>query len=605
MAAGAVIGALRVNLGLSSAKFKSGLKDADGRLTKFKRRMRTGLKAVGVAAALAIGGIVTGMKSFLDSADNMQKLAQSIGIPIEELTALNHAAELSGISLDALSTGVRKLSQNMVQIAQGAKNEASRAFEELGVKVVDASGKIRSSTDVMDDVADSFAKMEDGAEKTGLAMAVFGRAGAAMIPLLNAGSKGIKVMTDEARKLGLVISKDTAQSAERFNDNIVRIKGAIKGFGITIASHLAEPMAKISDFLVQMINGFSGLPEPIQKFISIGGGLAVLLAAIAVPLGAIAIAVGTISLPVIAIGAAIAGLTAILITFWPEIVKANQEILRLANVALQALLDMPGRVVDAFIRMKDAVLQAVQEMVEGIGVWLGEKLDAIVAKIQNIGDRIAAPFKKAWQLVVGQSWIPDLVRDVETWMRRLAQSAPALADQAADGIDDAFAGIGSIGDRIASTFQQIGNSIAGLINGTLTWKEALGNVLQTLAQIFFQSVNFSGFGAVGGLLQGILGGLFGFAKGGSFLVGGAGGADSQFVGFKASPNERVEITTPRQQDMRGGGGGRVVLEVIPSNYFDARVREVSGEVAIETTSAIVAQNDAQRHRARLTGQDGG
>lgn len=43
-----------------------------------------------------------------------------------------------------------------------------------------------------------------------------------------------------------------------------------------------------------------------------------------------------------------------------------------------------------------------------------------------------------------------------------------------------------------------------------------------------------------------------FAEGGSFMVGGAGGTDSQLVAFKASPNERVTIETPGQVNNRGG-----------------------------------------------------
>jgi hypothetical protein len=55
-------------------------------------------------------------------------------------------------------------------------------------------------------------------------------------------------------------------------------------------------------------------------------------------------------------------------------------------------------------------------------------------------------------------------------------------------------------------------------------------------------------------------GAQGFATGGSFLVGGSGGTDSQLVQFMASPDERVTVETPEQQRRRaaGSGGGRVV-----------------------------------------------
>jgi len=47
-----------------------------------------------------------------------------------------------------------------------------------------------------------------------------------------------------------------------------------------------------------------------------------------------------------------------------------------------------------------------------------------------------------------------------------------------------------------------------------------------------------------------------FANGGSFMVGGSGGTDSQLVRFKASPDERVTIETPAQQ--RQSAAGQVI-----------------------------------------------
>ena len=50
--------------------------------------------------------------------------------------------------------------------------------------------------------------------------------------------------------------------------------------------------------------------------------------------------------------------------------------------------------------------------------------------------------------------------------------------------------------------------------------------------------------------------LAGAANGADFMVGGSGGIDSQVVAFKATPNEKVSVTTPRQR--RGSGGGDTV-----------------------------------------------
>lgn len=73
------------------------------------------------------------------------------------------------------------------------------------------------------------------------------------------------------------------------------------------------------------------------------------------------------------------------------------------------------------------------------------------------------------------------------------------------------------------------------------------------------------FNKMGGLFKGF-GGLFGFANGGSFLVGGAGGVDSQAVAFRATPGERVTVTKPGQS----AGGITVVNHFHLPNVVDAQ-----------------------------------
>lgn len=56
----------------------------------------------------------------------------------------------------------------------------------------------------------------------------------------------------------------------------------------------------------------------------------------------------------------------------------------------------------------------------------------------------------------------------------------------------------------------------------------------------------------------------GYATGGSFMVGGSGGTDSQLVTFRASPDERVTIETPAQQ-RASAGAPTVIVNVADGN----------------------------------------
>lgn len=196
----AVVGALRAVLSLESAAFTSGLKQAQSGLAGFAssaKKMGSTLQKIGAVMSIAGVGMAAGIRSQLNLADDMSKAAQKFGVPIEQLSALKYAADLSGVSLDTLGTGLRKLSQNMDSASRGNK-VATDLFKRIGVDVRDATGALRPAADVMADISAVMAAMPDGVEKTALAMELFGKSGTEMIPLLNAGKDGLRGMMDEA-----------------------------------------------------------------------------------------------------------------------------------------------------------------------------------------------------------------------------------------------------------------------------------------------------------------------------------------------------------------------------------------------------------------------
>ena len=128
---------------------------------------------------------------------------------------------------------------------------------------------------------------------------------------------------------------------------------------------------------------------------------------------------------------------------------------------------------------------------------------------------------------------------------------------------DAVSDLGAVSGGV---FEGMGRWLVDLARGAVS----LGDTLRRLASQWAASLGQSvmkdlgtlltgSFGSVGGgILTGVLGGLMGFANGGSFNVGGFGGIDSQIVAFRASPNERVTVSTPEQ---RAWGGGPQYVEV--------------------------------------------
>ena len=209
---------IKVNIGVDTTGLTRGLAAATEKLIKFGKVAGA---AIGVAVVGAAVGLAALTKAAIDNADELGKASQKMGMTVEALSRLQYAAKLSGVELSGLQTGMNALARNMAA--------GSDAFKQLGVSITNSDGTLRSSRSVIGDIADRFAGMEDGATKTALAMEIFGRSGADLIPLLNGAAAGLDAMDREADNVGATISGTTAKAAERFNDTLSKIEATMGG----------------------------------------------------------------------------------------------------------------------------------------------------------------------------------------------------------------------------------------------------------------------------------------------------------------------------------------------------------------------------------------
>jgi hypothetical protein len=254
------IGALRALLSASSAAFENDMKAARDSVRRHGSSMQRALSSVrdsfsevvgkifslktAMAGLAAASGFAYLVKQAINTADEMGKMAQKVGVSTEELSTLSHVADLSGTSLETLSTGLRQLNKSASDAASGT-GEARHALAAMGIDLQDTSGRMRSTSDLFKDIATKFSKMEDGADKTAIAMKVFGRAGAELVPMLNSGAAGIEEMQKRARELGLEISTETAMAAAYFNDQLTDLKATSQGFIRSVMTDMLPGLNRI------------------------------------------------------------------------------------------------------------------------------------------------------------------------------------------------------------------------------------------------------------------------------------------------------------------------------------------------------------------------
>ncbi len=180
-----------------------------------------GLFAAKKAVDSLIGSTVAAGDSFAD-------MAKRTGVAVETLSALDFVAGQTGTQIEDLEKSMKILSNNMLDVARGT-GESRKTFKELGIAVKDSSGNLRPVVDVLMDAADTIGGMTDATKQAAFANDLFGRSGTALLPMLKEGRAGIQAMMDEAKRLGVVMSGETAAASDELGDSTAALMASIEG----------------------------------------------------------------------------------------------------------------------------------------------------------------------------------------------------------------------------------------------------------------------------------------------------------------------------------------------------------------------------------------
>lgn len=204
--------------------------------------------AASVGAALSVSAFAGWIKGAIDAADKMDELSERSGVAVKDVAGLQLAFQQSGLSAEALQSNMSRLNKGIA--------EGNDAFTAMGVSTRNADGSLKSTRQMLGDVADKFANYGDGAGKAALAMEIFGKSGADMLPLLNGGSAALDEFDAMARKLGLTMDAETTKNAAAFNDTLELLGLGTQGVARQVAAQLLPTLSGLAgQFLESMTSG--------------------------------------------------------------------------------------------------------------------------------------------------------------------------------------------------------------------------------------------------------------------------------------------------------------------------------------------------------------
>lgn len=195
-------------------------------LDTFDKRISGALDSIkGFGAAIAGAAVVGGIKHLLDEqielGSRINDTALRLGVGTDELQKFEYAGKLAGISADTMGTALGFLNKNIGNAAEG-NAAAQKAFAGLGIALKDSQGP-RETSDVFLDVVDALDSMDSQAQRTAVAMQLFGRGGAALLPALAEGREGFEKLFKEADDLGIILGKDFVEAADEAGDQLDRL----------------------------------------------------------------------------------------------------------------------------------------------------------------------------------------------------------------------------------------------------------------------------------------------------------------------------------------------------------------------------------------------
>lgn len=222
--AGRISGITSAGQGLSrvfSGGFRQGITSVASSVTALINPFTAAAASV-TAFAAAASAILQGLVALEDRVEKLGNTADKLGVSFGFIQVLDEAARRSGTSIDAVSAAFGRLQKSVLGVDEESK-AAQKALSEIGVTAEELQSL--SPEQQYQRIGAALASIEDPARRTATATALFGKAGAELIPFFN----NIGGAADDIERFGKTLSDAQRQDIDRFGASMDRLGVATRG----------------------------------------------------------------------------------------------------------------------------------------------------------------------------------------------------------------------------------------------------------------------------------------------------------------------------------------------------------------------------------------
>ena len=199
--------------------------------------------------AAAGGAAVGSIKSFVEYADALDATAKKTGLTIKSLEQMRYAASVSGASAETMDAAIRKLNETLFDARNGKNDSVKTLLERMGIDP-------KSTKDIdklMPKIMEAFRRNQDPQLREKMAMALFGKQGVDLIPLLIGGEAGYDELKKRFADLGLGSSEQAVKAAGELNNSFTEVKASAMTLAGDVTEILAPSMKEAIDDMLKWV----------------------------------------------------------------------------------------------------------------------------------------------------------------------------------------------------------------------------------------------------------------------------------------------------------------------------------------------------------------
>lgn len=196
----------------------------------------TSMAEVAMGAGTALAGLA---KNMGEQANELYQLSQKTGVSTEKIQEWEYAATKAGVSVSAVTGDIERMTTAMDSPIPG---EFNQGLFMLGVSTHKANGEMKTSSDILEDLAGRLSKMNvKRAQQWGAQAGI----SADTVMLLRKGKEGIAQLRAEAHKMGAIIPDNQIKAMAEFSNTVNAISKTSKALTASFVSGLTPSLMKV------------------------------------------------------------------------------------------------------------------------------------------------------------------------------------------------------------------------------------------------------------------------------------------------------------------------------------------------------------------------